>query len=156
MSEFYRCKICKKNLSSKKSLYNHERQIHPNNKIVPHCYIMGISSQEDFERYRNAFICKLKKNLPFNMKSTGQKTINIETFPERLFVNLFCGESTFHYKSYANEYSCSFKGIDGCKRIGEIFDKIDWYERKHSDPNLLTTSYVLMQEQNKSYEISFR
>ena len=90
------------------------------------------------------------------MKSTGQKTINIETFPERLFVNLFCGESTFHYKSYANEYSCSFKGIDGCKRIGEIFDKIDWYERKHSDPNLLTTSYVLMQEQNKSYEVSFR
>ena len=101
----FQCKICKKNLSSKKSLSNHERQTHPNNKIVSHCYIIGISSQEDFD----AFICKLKRNFSFNMKNTGQKTINIETFPECLFVNLFCGEPTFHYKYYANEYIYVFK-----------------------------------------------
>jgi hypothetical protein len=112
---------------------------------------LGIASQEDFEKYRSAFILRLKKTLSFNIQKAGQKTIFIETFPEQLFVNLFCGEQDFRYKSYSRVYSCTFSGWDGCNKISEILDKTDWYERKHSDPNLLTTSYILMQEQETKY-----
>ena len=52
-------------------------------------------------------------------------------------------------------YSCIFSDWNGCKKIGEILDKTDWYERRHPDPNLLTTSYVLMQEQEIKYEVVF-
>jgi len=155
MSEIYQCQICYKIYHSKSSISQHERKLHKDNRIVPHRFLLGIASQEDFEKYRSAFIFRLKKILLFNIKQAEQKTIFIETFSERLFVNLFCGESTFRYKSYSNIYSCTFSSWDGCKKIGEIFDKTDWYERRHPDPNILTTSYVLMQEQEISYEVIF-
>ena len=155
MSEIFQCQICGKTFCSKSSTSKHEHQLHPNNKTVPHGFLLGIASQEDFEKYRSAFIFRLKKILSFNIKQAGQKTIFIETFPEWLFVNLFCKESTFCYKSYSNIYSCTFSSWDGCKKIGKIFDKTDWYERRHPDPNILTTSYVLMQEQEISYEVIF-
>jgi len=155
MSEIYQCQICSKVFRSKSSISKHERQLHPNNRIVPHGFLLGIASQEDFEKYRSAFIFRLKKTLSFDIKKTGQKTLFIETFSERLFVNFFCGEQTFRYKSYSKMYSCTFSGWDGCKKIGEILDKTDWYERRHPDPNLLTTSYVLMQEQEIKYEVVF-
>ena len=95
MSEIYQCQICSKVFRSKSSISKHERQLHPNNRIVPHGFLLGIASQEDFEKYRSAFIFRLKKTLSFDIKKTGQKTLFIETFSKRLFVNFFCGEQTF-------------------------------------------------------------
>ncbi|CAB5361008.1 unnamed protein product [Rhizophagus irregularis] len=116
MSEIFQCQICSKAFCSKSSISKYERQLHPNNRIVPHGFLLGIASQEDFEKYRSAFIFKLKKTLSFDIKKTSW---------------------------------------DGCKKIGEILDKTDWYNRRHPDPNLLITSYVLMQEQEIKYEVIF-
>ena len=84
MSEIYQCQICYKIYHSKSSISQHERKLHKDNRIVPHRFLLGIASQEDFEKYRSAFIFRLKKILSFNIKQAGQKTIFIETFPERL------------------------------------------------------------------------
>ena len=70
MSEIYQCQICSKVFRSKLSISKHERQLHPNNRIVPYGFLLGIASQEDFEKYRSAFIFKLKKTLSFDIKKT--------------------------------------------------------------------------------------
>ncbi|RIA85046.1 hypothetical protein C1645_831407 [Glomus cerebriforme] len=74
MSKIFQCQICSKAFHSKSSISRHERQLHPNNRTVPH---------------------------------------------------------------------------------GFLLDKTDWYERRHPDPNLLTISYVLMQEQETKYKVIF-
>ncbi|RIA80523.1 hypothetical protein C1645_838546 [Glomus cerebriforme] len=47
MSKIFQCQICGETFHSKSSISRHEHQLHPNNRIVPHGFLLGIASQED-------------------------------------------------------------------------------------------------------------
>ncbi|RHZ49412.1 hypothetical protein Glove_521g41 [Diversispora epigaea] len=136
------CELCFKNFASYKNLVIHERNVHSNNKLIPHFYLLSQPTSEQIIYYINSFIVLLKKKLSFSRHAIGKKHLLIDTFPENVFIYLFKNEETFKYSPAKCKYQCNFEGHAGITRLNQLFCYNQW-------------SYVLLEDYENKYQIKF-
>ncbi|RHZ64158.1 hypothetical protein Glove_326g111 [Diversispora epigaea] len=147
------CELCFKNFASYKNLVIHERNVHSNNKLIPHFYILSQPTSEQIIYYINSFIILLKKKLGFSRHAIGKKHLLIDTFPENVFVYLFKNEETFKYSPAKRKYQCNFEGYAGITRLNQLFCYNQWSFREN--PHTNTKGYVLLEDYENKYQIKF-
>ena len=80
----FTCFLCptnaSKTFSSKNSLSIHERNIHPNNKIIPYSRYLTSPSLYDIHQFKHSFIIQLKARLQFHRSEPRVKTLKMEPF----------------------------------------------------------------------------
>ena len=129
------CSLCPANslktFSSKNSLSTHEKNVHPNNKIIPHSRSLTSPSLYDICQFKNSFVIQLKARLQFHRSEPRIKKLKMEPFSEGLFIILFYNESTFQYFPAQRKYTCKFEGGQGYERLGILFGNKNWGSKKH-------------------------
>ncbi|CAB4427900.1 unnamed protein product [Rhizophagus irregularis] len=114
-------------LYTKNKLSLYQRQLHPNNRLVPH----------------------IQQSLLDNISDTQ---LIYEPFNEELFVKIFSNKESFTYISYLKKYKCIFTGEAGYNRLGYLFDCKDWGEKNHISG---TKAYVFMESEKRKKDVSF-
>lgn len=76
----------------------------------------------------------------------------MEPFFKGLFIVLFYNEPTFQYSPAKRIYTCKFKGGQGYKQLGILFDNKNWGSKKQWTG---TCTYVLMQNAQQTYDVTF-
>ncbi len=152
----FTCFLCSDNtpktFSSKNSLFIHEKNAHPNNKIIPHSRCLTSPSVYDICQFKHSFIMQLKARLQFHRSEPKVKTLKMEPFSEGLFIILFYNESTFQYSPAQRKYTCKFEGSKGYEQLGILFDDKNWGSKKRRTG---TSAYVLMQNAQQTYDVTF-
>lgn len=153
----FSCVLCPANspqrtFSSKSSLYIHERNTHPSNKIIPHSRCLTSPSLYDICQFKHSFIMQLKTRLQFHRSEPKVKTLKMEPFSEGLFIVLFYNETTFQYSPAQRKYTCEFMGGQGYEQLGILFGNKDWGSKKRRTG---TCAYVLMQNAQQTYNVTF-
>jgi len=150
------CSLCpansSKTFSSKNSLSIHERNVHPNNKIIPHSRSLTSPSLYDVCQFKNSFVIQLKARLQFHRSEPRTKKLKMEPFSEGLFIILFYNESTFQYFPAQRKYICKFEGGQGYEQLGILFGNENWGSKKRRTG---TCAYVLMQNAQQTYNVTF-
>ena len=119
-----------KTFLSKNSLFIHERNVHPNNKIIPHSRCLTSPTLYDVNQFKHSFVMQLKACLQFHRSGPKVKTLKMEPFSEGLFIILFYNESTFQYSPAQRKYTCKFEGSKGYEQLGILFDNKNWGSKK--------------------------
>ena len=152
----FTCFLCPTNafktFSSKNSLSIHERNVHPNNKIIPHSHYLTSPSLYDIQQFKHSFVIQLKTRLQFYRSEPKVKTLKMEPFSEGLFIILFYNEATFQYSPAKRIYTCEFKGEQGYEQLGILFNNKNWGSKKRQTG---TCAYVLMQNAQQTYNVTF-
>src|SRR5277367_6805791 len=95
----FTCSLCSayspKTFSSKRSLFIHEKNVHPNNKIIPPSHSLTSPSLYDIYHFKHSFIIQLKARLQFHRSDPKVKTLKMEPFSKGLFIVLFYNQPTF-------------------------------------------------------------
>ncbi|PKY48414.1 hypothetical protein RhiirA4_464006 [Rhizophagus irregularis] len=133
----FTCSLCPANFpktfSSKNFLYIHERNAHPNSKIIPHSRCLTSPSLYDICQFKNSFIIQLKARLQFHRSEPRVKTLKMEPFSEGLFIILFYNESTFRYSPAQRKYTCKFEGGQGYEQLGILLGNKNWGKRVYKE-----------------------
>ena len=150
----FTCFLCSapKNFSSKNLLSIHERNVHPNNKIIPHSRCLTSPTLYDVNQFKHSFVMQLKARLQFHRSEPKAKTLKMEPFSEGLFIILFYNESTFQYSPARRMYTCKFEGGQGYEQLGILFGNENWGSRKQRTG---TYAYALMQNARQTYDVTF-
>ncbi|POG53960.1 hypothetical protein GLOIN_2v1886663 [Rhizophagus irregularis DAOM 181602=DAOM 197198] len=125
------CSLCQftdnsTRLYTKTKLSLHQKQLHPNNHVIPHIQQLLLDSISDTQ---------VRK-----------------PFSEELFVKIFSNEESFTYIPYLKKYKCVFTGEAGYNRLGYLFDCKDWGEKNHVSG---TKAYVFMENEKRKKDVTF-
>ncbi|CAB4408365.1 unnamed protein product [Rhizophagus irregularis] len=118
-------------LYTKNKLSLHQRQLHPNNRVVPHIQQSVLDSISDTQvrSFWSSLLVRIEKKLSYHRSKSGVRQLICEPFNEELFVKIFSNEESFTYIPYLKKYKCAFTGEAGYNRLGYLFDCKDWVTR---------------------------
>ena len=85
-----------KTFLSKNSLFIHERNVHPNNKIIPHSRCLTSPTLYDVNQFKHSFVMQLKARLQFHRSKPKVKTLKMESFFEGLLLFYFIMNQPFN------------------------------------------------------------
>jgi hypothetical protein len=141
-------------LYTKNKLSLHQRQLHPNNRLVPHIQqsLLDNISDTQVRSFWNSLLARIEKKLSYGRSKSGTRQLICEPFNEELFVKIFSNEESFTYISYLKKYKCIFTGEAGYNRLGYLFDCKDWGEKNHISG---TKAYVFMESEERKKDVSF-
>ncbi|EXX79208.1 uncharacterized protein OCT59_012799 [Rhizophagus irregularis] len=102
-------------LYTKNKLSLHQRQLHPNNRLVPHIQqsLLDNISDTQVRSFWNSLLARIEKKLSYGHSKSGTRQLICEPFNEELFVKIFSNEESFTYISYLKKYKCIFTGEAG-------------------------------------------
>ena len=155
-SNKFTCSLCHNStiLYTKNKLSLHQRQLHPNNRVVPHIKQSLLNNISDIQvqNFWNSLLIRIEKKLSYHRSKSGARQLICEPFSEELFVKIFSNEEGFTYIPYLKKYKCTFTGEVGYNRLGYLFRCEDWGEKNHVSG---TKTYVLMENEEQKKDISF-
>ncbi len=141
-------------LYTKNKLSLHQRQLHPNNCVVPHIqqFVLDSISDTQVRSFWSSLLVRIEKKLSYHRSKSGVRQLICEPFSEELFVKIFSNEESFTYIPYLKKYKCVFAGEAGYNRLGYLFDCKDWGEKNH---NSGTKAYVFMENEERKKDVTF-
>ena len=132
-SNKFTCSLCHNStiLYTKNKLSLHQRQLHPNNRVVPHIKQSLLNNISDIQvqNFWNSLLIRIEKKLSYHRSKSGARQLICEPFSEELFVKIFSNEEGFTYIPYLKKYKCTFTGEVGYNRLGYLFRCEDWEKK---------------------------